>query len=70
MNNDFFSQMDFGPLEQYLLDDDITDISYSNGGNIWLRSLTKGIYRVENSEINNCAFDKLVFCAQKLKDGL
>ena len=64
MNNDFFSQMDFGDLEQYLMDDDITDISYSNGGQIWLRSLSKGIFRVENSNINNAFMEKLAFqCA-------
>lgn len=64
MNNDFFSQMDFGDLEQYLLDDDITDISYSNGGQIWLRSLSKGIFRVENQNINNPFMEKLAFqCA-------
>ena len=25
-----FSQMDFGPLTEFLEDDDVTDISYSN----------------------------------------
>ena len=64
MNNDFFSQMDFGDLERYLTDDDITDISYSNGGQIWLRSLSKGIFRVENFNINNAFMEKLAFqCA-------
>ncbi len=64
MNTDFFSQMDFGSLEQYLTNDDITDISYSNGGNIWLRSLSKGIYREENPSINNAFMEKLAFqCA-------
>ena len=36
MKNEFFQQMDFGPLEPLLLDDDITDISYDNNGQIWL----------------------------------
>ena len=63
-NNEFFSQMDFGPLEEYLLNDDITDISYSNNGQIWLRSLSKGIFRVENPNINNALMEKLAFqCA-------
>ena len=63
-NNEFFSQMDFGPLEEYLLNDDITDISYSNNGQIWLRSLSKGIFRVENPNINNALIEKLAFqCA-------
>ena len=64
MNTDFFTQMDFGDLKQYLENDDITDISYSNGGNIWLRSLSKGIFRVENPNINNAFMEKLAFqCA-------
>ena len=64
MNGDFFTQIDFGPIEEYLLDDDITDISYSNGGQIWLRSLSKGIFRIENPEINNAFMEKLAFqCA-------
>lgn len=64
MHNDFFSQIDFGALEPYLLNDDITDISYSNGGNIWLRSLSKGIYREENPNVNNAFMEKLAFqCA-------
>ena len=64
MNTDFFSQMDFGPFEEYLTNDDITDISYSNGGNIWLRSLSRGIFRVENPNVNNAFVEKLAFqCA-------
>ena len=65
MKNEFFQQMDFGPLEALLLDDDITDISYDNNGQIWLRSLSKGIYRIENPEINNAFMEKLAFqCAK------
>mgnify|MGYP000811775003 CR=1 FL=1 len=30
MNDAIFEQMDFGPLSEFLADDDITDISYSN----------------------------------------
>ncbi len=63
-DSDFFSQIDFGALEPYLLNDDITDISYTNGGNIWVRSLSKGNYRVENSQIDNAFIEKLAFqCA-------
>lgn len=32
MDESVFSQIDFGPLTQYLQNDDVTDISYSNGG--------------------------------------
>lgn len=64
MKNEFFQQMDFGPLEPLLLDDDITDISYDNNGQIWLRSLSKGIYRIENPDVNNAFMEKLAFqCA-------
>ena len=59
-----FSQMDFGPLAEYLNNDDITDISYSNNGQIWLKTLSKGIFRVENPAINNAFMEKLAFqCA-------
>ena len=40
---DNFSSIEFGPLQKYLDDDDITDISYSNGGQLWLKSLSKGV---------------------------
>ena len=64
MKSEFFQQMDFGPLEPLLLDDDITDISYDNNGQIWLRSLSKGIYRIENNAIDNAFMEKLAFqCA-------
>lgn len=61
MNDAIFSQMDFGPLKVYLEDDDITDISYSNGGQIWLKTLSKGIFQVENNSINNEFMEKLAF---------
>ena len=59
-----FSQMDFGPLTEFLEDDDVTDISYSNGGRVWLKTLSKGIYQVERPDINNVFMEKLAFqCA-------
>lgn len=61
MNDNMFSSIDFGPLKEYLLEDDITDISYSNGGNVWLKTLSKGIFRVENPAINNAFMEKLAF---------
>ena len=62
--DNMFSQMDFGPLAEYLNNDDITDISYSNNGQIWLKTLSKGIFRVENPAINNAFMEKLAFqCA-------
>ena len=59
--DNIFSQIDFGPLLKYLNEDDITDISYSNGGQIWLRTLSRGIFRIEDPEINNDFMEKLAF---------
>lgn len=47
MNETIFDKLDFGPLKPLLDNDDITDISYCNGGQIWIRSLTQGSIRVE-----------------------
>lgn len=59
-----FSQMDFGPLAEFLQDDDVTDISYSNGGQVWLKTLSRGVFQVERPEINNPFMEKLAFqCA-------
>jgi len=56
-----FSQIDFGHLQQYLDNDDITDISYSNGGQLWLKTLSRGYLRVENSPVDNAFMEKLAF---------
>ena len=56
-----FSQMDFGPLNEFLENDDVTDVSYSNGGQVWLKTLSKGVYQVERPEINNSFMEKLAF---------
>ena len=62
-----FQQVDFGPLQQFLDNDDITDISYSNGGQVWLKTLTKGVYRVENTGIDNALVEKIAFqCANTM----
>lgn len=61
MNGNLFEQLDFGAFIDYIKDDDITDISYSNNGQIWIRSLSKGSVRVENSKINNTMVEKLAF---------
>lgn len=59
--NDLFSQLDFGPLKEFLDNDNITDISYSNGGQVWLKTLDKGVYCVSRSDINNALLEKLAF---------
>ena len=61
MNDAIFSQIDFGPLKEFLDDDNITDISYGNGGQIHLKTLDKGVYRIEKPEINNALLEKLAF---------
>lgn len=61
MNDNIFAQIDFGALSEYLQNDDITDISYSNGGQVWLKTLSKGIHRVDNPAINNAFMEKLAF---------
>lgn len=64
MNDAIFSQLDFGPLDEFLRDEDVTDISYSNNGRVHLKSLSKGVYQVERPEINNALLEKLAFqCA-------
>lgn len=61
MNNNMFDQIDFGPLKEYLNTEDITDISYDNGGQIHLKTLSKGIFRVENPAVNDAFMEKLAF---------
>ena len=64
INDNLFSHIDFGPLKMYLDDDNITDISYSNNGQVWLKSLDKGVYRVDNPGVNNELMEKIAFqCA-------
>ena len=61
MHENIFEGMDFGPLKKYLENDDVTDISYSNNGQVWLKTLSKGIYRIDDAEINNAFMEKLAF---------
>ena len=61
MKDAIFSQLDFGPISEFLNDDNVTDISYSNNGQIHLKTLDKGIYSVERPEINNALMEKLAF---------
>lgn len=56
-----FSYIDFGPMKKYLDDDDITDISYSNGGQLWLKSLSKGVYRSETQDVDDPLIEKIAF---------
>ena len=66
MDNEF-TQVDFGPLKQFLDADDVTDISYSNGGQVWLKTLSRGVFRVENTGIDNQLMEKIAFqCANAM----
>lgn len=60
-SENLFSNMDFGPLKKYIDEDDITDISYSNGGQLWLKSLSKGVYRSDEQNINDALVEKIAF---------
>ena len=67
MHESMFQQVDFGELKKYLDNDDVTDISYSNNGQLWLKTLSKGIYRVEDSTVDNAFIEKLAFqCANTM----
>ena len=66
MKNEF-TQVDFGPIQEYLDNDDVTDISYSNGGQVWLKTLSKGVYRIVNPAVNNAFMEKMAFqCANSM----
>lgn len=65
--DEMFTQIDFGPLKQFLDNDDVTDISYSNSGQVWLKTLSQGVYRVENTGIDNPLIEKIAFqCANSM----
>ena len=59
--DDLFGQIDFGSLDAYLKNDDVTDISYTNNGQLWIKTLSKGIYREENKDITNSLMEKIAF---------
>ena len=61
MDDIVFSQIDFGLLQPLLEDDDITDISYSNKGQLWVKTLTQGVHPVKVEGINNETMEKLAF---------
>ena len=61
MNENIFDKLDFGPFRPLLDDDDITDVSYDNNGQIWVRSLTQGSMRVEIEEATPEFVEKLAF---------
>ncbi|MBR4178595.1 MAG: Flp pilus assembly complex ATPase component TadA [Bacilli bacterium] len=56
-----FSQIDFGLLQPLLDDDDITDISFSNNAQLWVKSLSKGVYQEHIDGLTNEVMEKLAF---------
>ena len=61
MNDSIFDKLDFGLFKPLIDDDDITDISYCNHGQIWVRSLTDGSKRVEIPGLDDSFVEKLAF---------
>ncbi len=61
MNDSIFDKLDFGLFKPLIDNDDITDISYCNHGQIWVRSLTEGSKRVEIEGLNDNFVEKLAF---------
>ncbi len=61
MNDAIFDKLDFGPFQPFLLNDDITDISYCNHGQVWVRSLIDGSKRVEVANLDDAFVEKLAF---------
>ena len=61
MNDAIFDKLDFGLFKPLIDNDDITDISYCNHGQIWVRSLTDGSKRVEIEGLNDAFVEKLAF---------
>ena len=56
-----FSQIDFGLLQPLLDDDDITDISYSNGGQLWVKTLSQGVHPEHIEGVTDEVIEKLAF---------
>ena len=61
MTDAIFSQIDWGPLQEFLDEEDVTDVSYTNGGQVWLKTLSKGVFKVERPEITNALMEKIAF---------
>ena len=56
-----FSQIDFGLFIPLLENDDVTDISYSNGGQLWVKTLSRGVYAEKVEGLNDDIVEKLAF---------
>ena len=56
-----FSQIDFGLLQPLLDDDDVTDLSYSNNGQLWVKTLSQGVHPEHIEGVTNEVIEKLAF---------
>ena len=61
MEDVVFSQIDFGLFMPLLENEDITDISYSNGGQLWVKTLSRGVYAEHIEGLTNEVVEKLAF---------
>ena len=61
MEDMVFSQIDFGLLMPLLQDDDVTDILYSNNGQVHIKTLSQGIKQIKIEGLNNEVMEKLAF---------
>ena len=61
MEDVVFSQIDFGLLIPLLENEDVTDISYSNGGQLWVKTLSRGVYAEHVEGLTNEVIEKLAF---------
>ena len=61
MTESIFDKLDFGPFKPLLDNDDITDISYCNGGQIWIRSLQQGSMHVQIEGATQEFVERLAF---------
>lgn len=61
MEDVVFSQIDFGLLIPLLENEDVTDISYSNGGQLWVKTLSRGVYAEHVEGLTDEVIEKLAF---------
>jgi len=61
MDDVSFSQIDFGLFQALLDNDDVTDISYSNNGQLWVKTLSQGVHIEHIDGLTNEVVEKLAF---------
>lgn len=66
MTDSLFDQIDFGVVKPLLEDDNVTDISYGNNGELWVKTLNDGEKRIENTGICDAMVEKIAFQCSNL----